>query len=96
MKIAAHPKALERTRKASVLGRFRFSSNQSGVTFYCQVDGTAQRICGARFQRRFGVGRHAVKVRAVDSADNSSSAPASSASASSGWAGSPGGRGRRG
>jgi hypothetical protein len=74
VRIAAHPKALERTRKSSVVGRFRFSSNQNGVTFYCQVDGTRQRICGARLQRRFGIGRHVVRVRAVDPSDNSSSA----------------------
>jgi len=74
-RIVAHPKALERTRKASVLGRFRFAADRSGVTFHCQVDGAAQRVCGARFQRRFKVGRHVVKVRAVDSSDGSSSAP---------------------
>jgi hypothetical protein len=74
-RIVAHPKALERTRKASVLGRFRFAADQSGVTFYCQVDGAAKRVCGARFQRRFKVGRHVVKVQAVDSSDGSASAP---------------------
>jgi hypothetical protein len=73
-RIVAHPKALERTRKSSVVGRFRFAANQNGVTFYCQVDGAAQRVCGARFQHRFKVGRHLVKVRAVDSSDGSSSA----------------------
>jgi hypothetical protein len=74
-RIVAHPKALERTRKPSVVGRFRFAADQDGVTFYCQIDGAAQRVCGARFQRRFKVGRHLVKVRAVDSSDGSSSAP---------------------
>jgi hypothetical protein len=74
-RIVAHPKALERTRKASIVGRFRFAADQSGVTFYCQVDGAAQRVCGARFQRRFKIGRHVVKVRAVDSSGSSSSAP---------------------
>jgi hypothetical protein len=74
-RIVTHPKALERTRKASVVGRFRFAADQGGVTFLCRVDGAAQRVCGARFQRRFKIGRHVVKVRAVASSDGSTSAP---------------------
>jgi hypothetical protein len=76
VKIVRHPKALERTRGTSVIGRFRFSADQSGVTFSCQVDKAARRACGQRFRRRFKVGRHVVRVRAVDSADGSISAPA--------------------
>jgi hypothetical protein len=76
VRIAAHPRALERTRRSSIVGRFRFSSDQNGVTFYCRVDGSAQRVCGARLRRRFSVGRHLLKVRAVDSSAGSSSAPA--------------------
>jgi hypothetical protein len=75
VRIAAHPKALERTRRSTVVGRFRFSSNQNGVAFYCRVDGSALRRCGARFRHRFGVGRHVVNVRAVDSSDSFTSAP---------------------
>ena len=74
-RIVAHPKALERTRKASVVGRFRFAADQSGVTFDCEVDGDAERVCGARFQRRFKVGRHVIRVQAIDSTDGSASAP---------------------
>jgi hypothetical protein len=77
VKIAGHPKALERTRSTSIVGRFRFSSDQKGVTFSCQVDRSARRTCGAHFKRRFGIGRHVLKVRAVDSSDGSTSAPAS-------------------
>ncbi|HTT94183.1 MAG TPA: S8 family serine peptidase [Solirubrobacterales bacterium] len=74
--IVSHPKALERTRKAGIVGRFRFAADEAGVRFYCQVDRGAQRPCGARFKRRFGIGRHVVQVRAVDASDNSASAPA--------------------
>jgi hypothetical protein len=74
-KIVAHPKALERTRKRSIVGRFRFRANMTGATFTCQVDGTARRPCGERFQRRFALGRHTVKVRAVASAGGSSGSP---------------------
>ncbi len=77
VRIAGHPRPLEKTRRTTVVGRFRFSSNQNGVTFYCRVDGSAERICGERFQRRFGVGSHLVKVRAVDTSDDSSSPAAS-------------------
>jgi hypothetical protein len=76
VKITRHPKPLERTRRASVVGRFRFFSSENGVTFSCQVDKAARRVCGERFQRRFKVGRHVVTVRAVDSSDGSTSAPA--------------------
>jgi hypothetical protein len=75
VRIAAHPKALERTRGNSVVGRFRFAANQSGVILYCQVDGSPRRVCGARFHRRFKVGRHVVKVLAFDSSDGASSVP---------------------
>ena len=75
VRIAAHPKALERTRRNSFVGRFRFAADQSGVTFYCQVDGSPRRVCGARFHRRFRIGRHVVKVLAFDSSDGDSSAP---------------------
>jgi hypothetical protein len=76
VRITRHPKALERTRHRSIVGRFRFASDQKGVTFYCQVDKAARRVCGARFKRRFRIGRHVVRVRAVDPADGSTSAPA--------------------
>jgi Subtilase family len=74
-KIIAHPKPVERTRKSSIVGRFRFRANMTGATFTCQVDGTARRPCGERFQRRFALGRHTVKVRAVASAGGSSGSP---------------------
>ncbi len=74
-KIVAHPKAVERTHKTSIVGRFRFAANEKGVTFSCQVDKAARRPCGAHFKRRFDIGRHMVKVRAVSSSEHTSSAP---------------------
>jgi hypothetical protein len=71
----AHPKSVERTRKRSIVGRFRFRANLNGATFICQVDGAARRPCGARYKRRFVLGRHTVKVRAVASAGGSSGLP---------------------
>jgi hypothetical protein len=75
-RIVAHPKLVERTRGRSIVGRFRFRANPSEATFSCQVDGTARRPCGARFQRRFALGRHTIRVRAVDSAAGSAGSPA--------------------
>jgi hypothetical protein len=69
-RIVAHPKAVERTRRNGVVGRFRLAADGSGATFYCQIDGGPQRVCGASFRRRFGLGRHVVKVRAAHAGAN--------------------------
>ncbi|HXF30667.1 MAG TPA: S8 family serine peptidase [Solirubrobacterales bacterium] len=74
-KIVAHPKAVERTHRSSIVGRFRFTANEKAVTFSCQVDKAARRPCGAHFKRRFGIGRHMVKVFAINSSEHTSSAP---------------------
>jgi Subtilase family len=74
-RIVGHPKALERTRKATIVGRFRLWSNEEGTTFYCQVDGGPRRACGERFQRRFGPGRHVLTVSAVSAAGDAGEAP---------------------
>ncbi|HKZ15828.1 MAG TPA: S8 family serine peptidase [Solirubrobacterales bacterium] len=76
-RIVAHPKALEKTHKSSIVARFRFAANEASVTFSCQVDKASQRPCGARYKRRFGIGSHVVKVRAVSSAEHASSSPVS-------------------
>jgi hypothetical protein len=70
-RIAAHPRKVVRTRRARVVGRFRFAADTKGVTFLCRVDRTAKRRCGAHFRRRFDVGSHVVRVRAVDKATGS-------------------------
>jgi hypothetical protein len=69
-KIAKHPPKLLRTKHRRARGRFRFKSNEAGATFVCKVDRGLLRFCGRRFSRRFGEGRHVVKVRARDRAGN--------------------------
>ena len=61
---AKHPKSRLRIRGAKVTLVFRFSSDQSGVTFFCKVDKAAFRACGAKLTHPFKPGRHVVKVKA--------------------------------
>ncbi|HWO82529.1 MAG TPA: hypothetical protein VNM38_01915, partial [Solirubrobacterales bacterium] len=43
---------------------FRFGSDQAGAAFLCRVDGRPYRACASRFVRRYGLGRHAIEVKA--------------------------------
>jgi hypothetical protein len=63
-----HPPKLVRTRSNTARVVFGFGSDQAGVTFRCKVDKGTFRSCGSRTVRRFGLGRHTVKVVAVSSA----------------------------
>ncbi len=74
--IAKHPRKLIRTRKRQVRASFRFRSDEAGVAFVCKVDRGLLRFCGPNFSRRFGAGRHVLKVRARDSAGNVGRRPA--------------------
>lgn len=74
--IARHPRKLIRTRKRQVRGHFRFRSNEADAVFVCKVDRGLMRFCGQSFSRRFGAGRHVLKVRARDSAGNVDRTPA--------------------
>lgn len=69
-RIAKHPRKLLRTKQRRVRATFRFRSNEPGVRFVCKVDRGLLRFCDPRFSRRFGAGRHVLKVRASDRAGN--------------------------
>jgi subtilisin family serine protease len=71
-----HPPKLIRTRSSTAPVVFRFGSDQAGVTFRCKIDGVAFRPCGSRIVRRFAVGRHVVRVKAVSSAGLADATPA--------------------
>ncbi len=75
-RIAKHPRKLIRTRQRRVRANFRFAANEPDVTFVCKVDRGLLRFCGRKFSRRFGPGRHTLKVRARDSAGNVDRTPA--------------------
>jgi hypothetical protein len=68
--IVGHPKKVVKTKKKSVVAKFRLRVSESPVTFYCQIDKEPLRICGQSFSHRFTKGRHAVRVRAKDEAGN--------------------------
>ena len=74
-KIASHPKKVVKTRKKSIVGRFRFSVDESPATLYCQVDREPWRACGKGFHARFKPGRHTVRVRAEDAVGNLAAKP---------------------
>jgi hypothetical protein len=73
---AKHPRKLIRTHRRKVRERFRFRSNESGVTFVCKFDRSLLHFCRPRISRRFGVGKHTVTVRASDGAGNIDRSPA--------------------
>jgi hypothetical protein len=71
-----HPGKLLRTRSRTARAAFSFGSDQSGSGFLCQIDGGRVHSCGSRLVRRFGLGSHAVAVKAVDSAGLADPTPA--------------------
>jgi hypothetical protein len=73
---AKHPKSRLRIRGAKVRLTFRFSSDQSGVTFFCKVDKAPFRASGAKLTRTFKPGRHVVKVKARNAAGLVDATPA--------------------
>lgn len=70
------PAALLRTRKKAIQIGFRFSSDEPGAAFECQVDRGAMRPCGVRLTRRFKLGKHVVRVRSRDALGNVDPTPA--------------------
>lgn len=68
--ISAHPRKVLRTRHRRVRAVFRFRSDEPEAIFLCKADREAQRVCGARFQRRYALGKHVLRVRAEDAAGN--------------------------
>ena len=71
-----HPPKVVRTRSRSARVVFRFGSDQTGVRFICKIDRGAFRPCDRRIVRRFRVGSHIFKVRALSSAGLADPTPA--------------------
>jgi hypothetical protein len=74
-KFVRHPKLLVRTKKPTYVARFKLRADQQPVTFYCQFDKEALRICPKTFHHRFTPGRHVVRVRAKDVIGNIAATP---------------------
>ena len=62
--IARHPRALVTIRGETIRLVFRFRSNQADAGFLCGIDNARFKPCSGRIARRFGLGRHVVKVKA--------------------------------
>lgn len=73
--LVKHPRKLIRTDRRRVRGVFRFRSNEAGATFSCKVDRAPTRPCGSKLARRFGRGKHVVRIRATDRVGNVEPAP---------------------
>jgi hypothetical protein len=56
--------------------RFKFTSNEAGVTFECKRDTKAFKPCTSPYRFRVKLGKHVLRVRAVDAAGNVDPTPA--------------------
>lgn len=72
-----HPAKLIRShgRRRSV--SFAFASSEPGSSFRCRLDGRPYRLCSSPRRYRVGLGRHTVRIVAVDAAGNADRSPAS-------------------
>jgi hypothetical protein len=68
--VRARPPAVLRTEAARIRATVRLGSDESGVSFVCKVDRGPSRLCGYRVSRRFGPGKHRIRVRARDEVGN--------------------------
>jgi hypothetical protein len=75
-RILKHPRKLVRIRTRWVALAFRFGSNEAGSTFLCKIDRAPYRRCGARFLRRYAIGRHVLRVKARSAAGLTDPTPA--------------------
>jgi Subtilase family len=72
----SRPSALRLTRKRAVRVSFRFSADEPGAGFECQVDRGPMRPCPPRLARRFRLGKHVIRVKAHDELGNVDRSPA--------------------
>ncbi len=55
---------------------FSFSSDESGGSYECALDGEAFAPCSSPVKRKVKKGKHTFSVRAVDAAGNADATPA--------------------
>ncbi len=75
-KLTAHPRALLRIAGRHRRVAFRFSSSEAGSSFRCKLDRKPYRRCASPRMYTVGLGRHAVRIAAVDAAGNVDRTPA--------------------
>jgi Ca2+-binding RTX toxin-like protein len=74
--LRSHPPKLLRIAGRHRRVAFRFSSNEAGSSFRCKLDRKPYRGCASPRIYTVGLGRHAVRVVAVDVAGNADRTPA--------------------
>ncbi len=75
-RVLQRPPATVFTRSRRRTIAIRFASNESEATFRCRLDGRPFRYCSSPRRYRVGLGRHVLKVLAVDAAGNRDRTPA--------------------
>lgn len=74
-KVTKHPAKILWTAKRHRRVTFRFSSSEKGSSFRCKVDAKPYRPCVSPRTFNLGLGRHAVRIEAVDAAGNVDRSP---------------------
>jgi Ca2+-binding RTX toxin-like protein len=75
-KILARPRAILTTSKARRRVVFRFSSNERASTFRCKLDRKPYRTCVSPRAYTLALGKHTVRIYAVDASGNADRSPA--------------------
>lgn len=75
-KLTRHPPALLRIAGRHRRVAFRFSSSEAGSSFRCKLDAKPYRPCRSPRTYTVGLGRHVVRIVAVDAAGNADRTPA--------------------
>jgi Ca2+-binding RTX toxin-like protein len=70
------PKLLKVAPGKRKLVVFRFASSERGSTFRCKLDGKPYRPCASPRAYKVALGRHAVRIFAIDAAGNADRSPA--------------------
>jgi subtilisin family serine protease len=63
--VLQRPPPVVRTRSRAARLLFRFGSDQPEASFVCKFGRAPYRVCSSRFVRRYGLGRHVVRVKAL-------------------------------
>jgi hypothetical protein len=71
------PKRVLRTRARTARAVFAFASDQANTSFQCRIDRGRFHACPRRFPRRYGLGRHVLRARAVAPAGSVDPSPVS-------------------
>ncbi|MGV1047064.1 MAG: calcium-binding protein [Solirubrobacterales bacterium] len=75
-RITRHPAKLLTTTSRHRRVVFRFSSSERGSSFRCKLDAKPYRGCSSPRVYNLGLGRHAVRIEAIDAAGNVDRTPA--------------------